>query len=364
MLRTAKRSLCKSAYGLLLGSLALIACDNESSEGSAVSQAVVSQTSALQSQVTLAPPTWTLLSETGLYRDIVRKRVAPEVELFSPAYRLWSDGAEKRRWIYLPPGTQIDTSDMDDWIFPIGTKLWKLFYDDTQSPPILLETRLTYRWGENPGDVWQGAFVWNAEGTEAYLAPDGAENVNGTNHDVPSQADCGRCHSGNTDKAIGYTAVQLSHRGSHNLTWLAQAGLLSDPPPGRVQYPVPGRNRVETNALGYLHANCGHCHGNQPNARSCSDLTGLALRVFTTDVTADTTAAYATAVDVLLSGRLWTPPPGVTHRIRLGDVGASGVHYRMQTRVPEDQMPPLATEEVDSEGVELIERWIVQLAGQ
>ena len=347
-----------------MAALAGMACDHEGLEGSAESEAVGTQTSALQSQAAAVPPTWTLLSETGLYRDIVRKRLAPQVREFSPAYKLWSDGAEKRRWVYLPPDTQIDTRDMDDWIFPVGTKMWKLFYDDTQSPPILLETRLTFRWGENPGDVWQGAFVWDIDETEAYLAPDGAENVNGTDHDVPSQEDCGRCHSGNTDKAIGFTAVQLSHRGTPNLTWLAQAGLLSDPPPNRVQYPVPGQNRLDTNALGYLHANCGHCHGNQPNARSCSDLTGLVLRVFTTDVTADMTGAYTTAVDVLLSGRLWTPPAGVTHRVLPGDIGASGVHYRMQTRNPRDQMPPLATEVVDDAGVELIRRWIGQLGTQ
>ena len=43
--------------------------------------------------------------------------------LISPRYPLWSDGAEKQRYLSLPPGTQIDTSNMDDWKFPVGTRV-------------------------------------------------------------------------------------------------------------------------------------------------------------------------------------------------------------------------------------------------
>ena len=51
------------------------------------------------------------LSETGLYAAgrpglSSTRRTAP----FSPQYPLWSDGAAKARWIYLPPGTAIDTT--------------------------------------------------------------------------------------------------------------------------------------------------------------------------------------------------------------------------------------------------------------
>ena len=45
-----------------------------------------------------------------------------QVVLLAPAYELWSDGALKRRWIRLPPDGRIDTSDMDSWVFPIGTQ--------------------------------------------------------------------------------------------------------------------------------------------------------------------------------------------------------------------------------------------------
>ena len=42
------------------------------------------------------------LSETGLYTDIASDRVADGVLAYQPAFALWSDGADKRRWISLP----------------------------------------------------------------------------------------------------------------------------------------------------------------------------------------------------------------------------------------------------------------------
>ena len=46
---------------------------------------------------------------------------------FTPTWRLWTDGAVKRRWVSLPPGGTIDTSDPDRWVFPVGTRFFKEF---------------------------------------------------------------------------------------------------------------------------------------------------------------------------------------------------------------------------------------------
>src|SRR5690349_7183417 len=69
----------------------------------------------------------TTLDCTGLYDDILKKKTASSAVEFTPAAPLWSDGAEKHRSIALPPGTQIDSSDADQWKFPVATKLWKEF---------------------------------------------------------------------------------------------------------------------------------------------------------------------------------------------------------------------------------------------
>src|SRR5688572_13616865 len=78
------------------------------------------------------------LSASGLYSGPATESLAPDVRSFRPRFELWSDGASKRRFIWLPPGTQIETSDMDEWQFPVGTKLWKEFTRDG----VRVETRL------------------------------------------------------------------------------------------------------------------------------------------------------------------------------------------------------------------------------
>src|SRR5690349_20362108 len=61
-----------------------------------------------------------LLSETGLYSDIATRTLAPGDAPFDVGFELWSDGAEKQRWLLLPEGTAIDDSDVDRWSFPTG----------------------------------------------------------------------------------------------------------------------------------------------------------------------------------------------------------------------------------------------------
>src|SRR5688500_13196261 len=70
------------------------------------------------------------LSETGLFADVKAGTLAPGVRAFRLQFELWSDGAAKRRWVALPEGGRIDTSDMDAWRFPVGTRLWKEFTRD------------------------------------------------------------------------------------------------------------------------------------------------------------------------------------------------------------------------------------------
>ena len=54
----------------------------------------------------------TLLGCTGLYADWTTRAIAPDVKEYDPALHLWSDGAQKNRFIFLPPGAQIDTRNI------------------------------------------------------------------------------------------------------------------------------------------------------------------------------------------------------------------------------------------------------------
>lgn len=245
---------------------------------------------------------------------------------YEPAYPLWSDGAAKRRWMVLPPGGTIDKSDPDHWVFPVGTRFFKEFSKDGKR----LETRLIERvddTGDDDIDYWTGAFVWLDDESDAIFAEDGAENVRGTQHDVPSATRCRTCHGGEPGFVLSVSAIQS---GEH-------------PPPG---------DATTRAALGYLHANCGHCHDPMGSARPDVD---LFLRLSVDDLTVEDTDAWQTAVGVELQAFTGA---GFTHRIVPGDAAASAVVFRMGQRGDDDQMPPIATELVDESGVSAVEAWI------
>ena len=101
-----------------------------------------------------------------------------------------------------PPGTKIDTSDMDEWRFPVGTKFWKEFAVSTGDGPIRVETRLIERLGTDPEDVYFGAFEWNEGETEAEFRKLGETNARDTTHDIPAASACLGCHIGQPHRVL------------------------------------------------------------------------------------------------------------------------------------------------------------------
>jgi hypothetical protein len=290
-------------------------------------------------------PQW--LSETGLFENFISEELAPGVRPFTPAFELWSDGVSKRRWIWLPEGTQIDTSDMTYWRYPVGTKVWKEF--TIVSRMRRLETRLLQKIDD---ERWfMMAFQWNGEGTDAAALPDGQENARNTDHDIPSTQDCARCHESMPDVLLGVTALQLSHDGDGvTLDSLIEEQALSDVPEQPLV--IPGSD-VERNALGYLHANCGMCH--HPESVVSTEVSmELWLRADELG-SVEATGPYRTA--------LGTAPslddfPEATSLIEPGEPEHSAVFLRMNSRDGETQMPPLGTEQVDVDGIAAVQSWI------
>ncbi len=278
------------------------------------------------------------LSATGLYTDIRAKKLSPRLIEFAPNNVLWSDAAVKTRWIQLPTGGVIDSTDMDHWRFPVGTKFFKEFARDGKR----LETRLIWRvaaTGDRERDVLVGSFVWNDSETDAQLAPQGATNIRETDHDAPSQESCWRCHIGEPGNILGFSALQL---GDVSAIPLSQPS--SDP-----AYAAPNT------ALGYLHANCGHCHNPNGSAWSSSSMI-LRLDVDERDATAN--QVVQTTVGAPLTQ--WIDH-GFTNRITAGDPDGSAVFYRMSQRAVNVQMPPLATKHPDDAGLALVRAWIESL---
>jgi hypothetical protein len=284
-----------------------------------------------------------LLSQTGLYAGSVGA-LAPAVRAYRPRFELWSDGAAKQRWVELP-AQAIDTSDIDAWQFPAGTKFWKEFSLGGRR----LETRLLQKLGPAPDDWVAAAYVWLPDGSDARLSVEGLHDAAGTPHDVPSAAECGACHGGTRSHVLGFSAIQLSGpraAGELSLATLREQNALSAPP---AHEPLIPGDPATVEALGYLHANCSHCHNQQRPARSgarCYDPErpfDLSLRTQELE-RVTTTAAYRSTRD------------GV---VIPGDAEHSELYRRMESgSIFLRRMPPLATETRDERGFELVRRWI------
>lgn len=295
------------------------------------------------------------LSETILYDDPAALTVHPALRPFTPRYELWSDGADKRRWAYVPECASIDTRDVDDWNLPVGTVLFKEFSRDGKR----LETRIIARMGPGPRDFAMASYAWDASGSDATrVGPDGLPDVLGTTHDIPSRAACQRCHGsfttggGRPSRALGFSAIQLAHDGDGvTLAGLVGEGLLSHDPP---LVDLPG-DATTRDALGTLHANCGHCHNHTADGVPQVDL-DLWVDVGATDPAE--TGAWRTAVGV--PNTLFNDQH-VTARVEPGDPDRSAVWVRMAARGSIAQMPPVGSDVTDAAGLDRVRAWIVGL---
>lgn len=275
------------------------------------------------------------LSETGLYSDIAAGVLTEGIIEFSPQFPLWTDTAEKRRWLLLPEGEQVDTHDDDDWTFPVGTRTFKEFVRDE----VRVETRMNLK----TPDGWAAAsYIWDDSGADATLQLTTAEDVSGTTHDVPGAAECGACHGGRGDFTLGFSATQLD---DEVRTTLFEQGVLSDPVESG-----PDLDATTRAGLGYLHGNCSHCHNptraDQPQATDCYE--------------PDPHIDFDLTLPHDLDDR-GDAPALQTAGEQLGEPDDSKVLDRMSTRVWDDErppMPPLGTELVDDEGLEAMQAFL------
>jgi cytochrome c553 len=306
------------------------------------------------------------LSETGLYVAGESGLIAPQNRPFSPQYPLWTDGAAKARWVYLPPGRAIDASDPNAWDVPVGTRFWKEF----QLGGRKVETRMIWRASRSR---WVFAtYVWNDEQTDATLAPvDGVPKVAPVSanrqHSIPSVNDCTACHGTMRPGPLGFNALQLSPDRDPNaihgeplppgvltLSTLLAEGRLSEAPADafkgapRIQTANPRTRAV----LGYLAANCGSCH----NGRGEIAALGPVLRY--EDLLADADAVAARLVNQ--PTRWQVPNVGEGKSVVISDdlPDQSALLVRMRSRSPSSQMPPLGTVLRDAEALERLTEWV------
>ncbi len=309
-----------------------------------------------------APPTH--LRDTGLYEPGSANQVRAENLPFTPQYPLWSDGTRKRRWLYLPPGSAIDATRPDAWEFPRGTRVWKEFAHERA-----IETRYIERRAD--GSWLFATYVWNADGSDAALAP--ASGVKalpvaaapGGRYEVPGRFDCLACHEGAAAPLLGVGALQLSpdrdplavHGGRAqgaelDLRALVARGWLRNLPSALLQHAprIAAATPTERAALGYLHGNCGHCHNDNGAP--------VPVKLVLAQTVAPGAAGTERVLQSLLNVTGRYQAQGATALVAPGQPDASVLALRMRSRQPLSQMPPLGSHQPDAEGLALIERWI------
>jgi uncharacterized repeat protein (TIGR03806 family) len=255
---------------------------------------------------------------------------------------LWVDGAEKRYWLALPGSARIGFHPTEAWDFPVGTVIVKHFELGGRR----VETRVLV----HATGGWQGfSYKWNAAQDDADLLPGSlTENIDGQDWYFPSRADCLTCHNATAGAVLGIRTKQLNRDFDYpTLTdnqlrsWrhiqLFTADIGTYTRYEALADPADTEASTDDRARAYLQGNCGFCH--LPNGPTPVDM----------DLRHGVPIAQMRIVGV----------PAVAGGIRVdpGSSATSLLWERMSARGLA-QMPPLATNVVDTAGADLLALWI------
>ena len=283
---------------------------------------------------------------------------------------LFSDYAEKLRFVKLPAGQSVAYNDTAVLNFPVGTTLIKTFYfpndfrDQTKGRR-LIETRLLVHQPEG----WKAFdYVWNDEQTDAFLEVAGDTKTvryvdgEGRNREhaymIPNLNQCKGCHNRNEVMVpIGPSVRQLNGELAYNetkenqLTHWQRNGMLTGLPALEKCPKTPVWNKPETGSLNdraraWLDINCAHCHN--PNGPAMTS--GLNLQVSETDPTAMGISKPPVAAGRGSGGHLFDIIPGKPDE--------SILIYRLHSTDPGEMMPELGRKTVHTESLELLREWI------
>ncbi len=307
------------------------------------------------------------LSEYKFFEGALKdQKPAYGVIPYRPASQLFTDYAEKKRFIWLPKNTKATyNSDGTVLELPVGAALIKNFYYNRVQPSNvtkIVETRVMIR----KADGWIFAeYVWNDAQTEATLSPggnnvpitwiDSNENTKTVNYHIPAASECFACHK------ISEVAVPIGIK-PQNLNWayayaegaqnqlqkLIDVGYLEDELPDEIVSTVDYNDAskpLELRARSYFDSNCAHCHQDNGYAQNYA----LRFPFSQTEDRANMGVCVSHSHFVPgFSGRLVTP----------GDITRSMIYYRLTTDEISLMMPYLGRTTQHDEAVALVGEWI------
>lgn len=297
------------------------------------------------------------LSELGFFAGSP-DRPADSLIAYELGNPLFSDYAEKHRYIHLPQGAAIKVGADGRIAFPVGAALIKNFgYRDGSGRLDTLETRVFL----HRADGWLALpYVWNEARTDAVLKVAGARmpvsfaDPSGERLDisyaVPNKNQCKQCHSRDGELSpIGPVWQEMvfpraaDRKRLMDGAWFAKDGLFA-----QARWDDPAKPLAER-AGAYLNANCAHCHS-RTGAASNSGL------FYDEPVGSHPASGYLKRP--VAAGR---GSGSFEFIIEPGHPERSILLYRMHSLDPGVAMPEIGRATVHKEGMDLLTRWIAEM---
>ncbi|BCU77168.1 LamG-like jellyroll fold domain-containing protein [Luteolibacter sp. LG18] len=304
------------------------------------------------------------LSATGLFADLTDLSPSPGLVPYTPNLTFWSDHAVKQRWFSIPDGSSKMTWSKDGaWTYPAG-QIWVKHFDmemERGNPATKkrLETRVLVK---NSTGAYGVSYRWNDAQTEATLVDDGGADfpltvtVNGVpttqQWRIPGRSQCMSCHTSLNGNALSFNTRQLNRTVTmggttgNQLSLLELYGYLNNSPgspaalprhPALTDTSVP----VETRVRSYFDVNCSYCHQAGGAGPSWDGRAKLTLEE-----------------TGLIHGVVSVPQNTGDELIVPADTPHSAVLSRMAVTNNYSRMPPLASNVLDQDAINLVTEWI------
>lgn len=196
--------------------------------------------------------------ELGLFFDGNIDKPKADVLPYSVAVPLWSDGADKQRYLYLPPGTSLGFDvGLARFSFPPGTMLIKHFAQTGADGLAKARETRVMRLGSD-GNWAYATYQWMEDG-KGVLQND-ITYVDG--YRIPSATECGYCHSAARGSVLGFVPQQIQTE----VEGLKALGRIGENEAALVRTiksrdnPADESLAIESRVRSYLEVNCASCH--------------------------------------------------------------------------------------------------------
>ena len=319
------------------------------------------------------------LSDLGVFTDLSTLTTAPGILPYTVNAPLWSDRAEKKRWIAIPhegafnqPSEKIIFSSEENWRFPPGTVMIKHFElpIDENNPSLVTKLETRFVVFDKQSSAYGLTYRWNDAGTEAFLINSEEQRVinvklaNGSTisqtWDFPSRQQCMSCHNVVAGYSLGIKTRQIN---------------------GLMTYPSTGitANQLETwNALGIFHEDIGHTAHHPRSADIWNTNVSREMRVRSywdsncafchrpngVEAVFDARGKVPLYEQMMINATVISHASPENGKVIIPQQPLQSVLWSRDNSVDADQMPPIAKNVVDQDYMNLLTDWIDELPTQ